>query len=133
VALTTAFGHWKGLGASPFRAYADVQMFGPAGVNSSIIQCLVDTGSDYTILPLAIASSIGIQTTGTPIVPVTFRTAGGVQYTLPLHPAVDIRVEGYRIQVPVVFSPAAFSPIVGRQELLAAFDLGFDTGQWYWD
>jgi predicted aspartyl protease len=115
-----------------YRAYADVVVMNSAGARkSSTIQCLVDTGSDYTILPMSIATAVGITPTGPPI---TFRTANGASYTLPSHPSVDLIVEGYHITVFVVFSSAAaFTPILGRLELVTAFDIGLDTTNWYWD
>lgn len=115
-----------------YRAYADVVMTNPAGTKkSSILQCLVDTGSDYTILPMSIAKVIGVTPWGPPI---KFRTAGGVSYTLPSHPSVDLIVEGYAIKVQVAFSSAAgFTPILGRLEMVEAFDVGLDTINWYFD
>ena len=115
-----------------FRAYADVVMSNPAGGGTSpTVQCLVDTGADYTILPLSLATAIGIMPTG-PLV--AFRTAAGTAFALPSHPAVSLIVEGYAITVPVAFpAAAAFAPILGRLELVAAFDVGFDVTSWYWD
>lgn len=114
-----------------YRAYADVVVTNATGtVNSSIIQCLVDTGSDYTVLPLSAATAVGIVPSG-PWVP--FRTAGGATYRLQSHLGVLLVVEGYAITVQVAFSTArGFSPILGRLELAAAFDTGFDTSNWYW-
>ena len=115
-----------------YRAYADVVVTDPTGMTrSSTIQCLVDTGSDYTVLPMSMATAVGIVPSG---LPVTFRTAAGVSYSLPSHPTVDLIVEGYRINTPVAFSTAAsFIPILGRLEAVAAFDIGFDVANWYWD
>lgn len=115
-----------------YRAYADVVMLHPAGgAASPTIQCLVDTGADYTILPLGLAAAVGIVPTG-PLV--AFRTAAGTLFALPSHPSVNLTVEGYAITVPVAFSAApAFAPLLGRLELVAAFDAGFDVTSWYWD
>ena len=98
---------------------------------SSTIQCLVDTVG-LAVLPMSMATAVGIVPS--PGLPITFRTAAGVSYSLPSHPAVDLIVEGYRISVPVAFSTAAsFIPILGRLEAVAAFDIGFDVTNWYWD
>lgn len=115
-----------------YRAYADIVLTDPAGVTrSSTIQCLVDTGSDYTVLPMSMATAVGIVPSG-PLI--TFRTAAGVSYSLPSHPRVDLIIEGYAIRVPIAFSTAAsFIPILGRIEAVAAFDIGFDVANWYWD
>jgi len=45
---------------------------------------------------------------------------------------VSLVVEGYAIQVPVAFSPArSFTTILGRLELVEAFDVAFDTEHRY--
>lgn len=113
------------------RAYADVRLTTANGtVKSSTLQCLVDTGSDYTVLPLSAATSVGIVPSGPWV---TFRTAGGANYRLRSHLGVNLEVEGYAIVAQVIFSQAtAFTPILGRLELVAAFDAGFDTSNWYW-
>jgi hypothetical protein len=71
------FAHNKALStARKHRAYADVVIINPVSARrSATLQCLVDTGSDYTILPLSAASQLGITASGPPV---TFRTAGGV-------------------------------------------------------
>lgn len=113
------------------RAYADVIVTDPAGANSSsVLQCLVDTGSDYTVLPISAAHAAGIIPAGRPV---NFRTAGGQTYQLPSHPTTDLIIEGYSVNALVAFSTStAFSPILGRLELVAAFDAAFDTAHWHW-
>ena len=115
-----------------YRAYADVYLTNPVtGVKSPTFQCLVDTGSDYTVLPMSAATAIGITPSG-PLV--TFRTVGGATHTLPSHSSSDIVIEGYLVIGPVVFSSAiSFSPIVGRLELIQAFDIGMNITDWYYD
>lgn len=126
------FAHSKPLVvARNSRAYASVVMLNPATQQqSAALQCLVDTGSDYTILPLAVAMEIGIKPAGKMI---SFRAAGGAQYKLPSHAAVDLMIEGYSLQAEIAFSHSNnFMPILGRIELVFAFDVGFDTNNWYW-
>jgi hypothetical protein len=128
----TTFAHDKALDARRnYRPYADVIVTDATGtVKSPNLKCLVDIGSDYTVLPLGAATAVGIVPSGPSV---TFRTAGGATYRLPSHLGVRLVVEGYAITVQVAFSSAmGFSPILGRLEVVAAFDVGFDTSKWYW-
>jgi hypothetical protein len=78
---------------------------------------------------MAAAAAAGLALTGD----ITFRTAGGNRYALASSANIDLKVEGKVINVPVAFSTAAgFQLILGRPQVLAAFDIGFDTEQWYW-
>jgi predicted aspartyl protease len=127
------FGNSKALDpARNYRAYADVLITDVIGVvRSPTYPCLVDTGADYTILPVSAAVAVGIIPAGPWV---TFRTAGGATYALWSHLGVRLVVEGYAITTQVAFSTApGFSPVLGRLELVAAFDTGFDTSNWYWD
>ncbi|MBX9624554.1 MAG: retropepsin-like domain-containing protein [Gemmataceae bacterium] len=116
-----------------YRAYCDVVVVN-ANANgvarkSPVYQCLVDTGSDYTILPWVAATAIGLTPSG-PVV--TIRSVGGRVYRL-MSDEVAIEIEGKLVRVPVAFSAAGgFSPILGRSQLLAAYDFGFDTSHWHW-
>lgn len=78
----------KPLTAPHWRASADVYATNSTGsVKTSVFQCLVDTGSDYTILPNHVAATIGINLATDPtIVMKSFRTAIGATYALPYHP-----------------------------------------------
>lgn len=126
------FSHQKALDtARANRAYADVRIAGPAASSLTWV-CLVDTGSDFTILPMAAAMAAGITPSGSAV---TFQTAGGARYSLPSHAPVPLIIEGYLVpNARVVFSAGqGFSPILGRGELLAAFDVGFSRTDWFWD
>jgi hypothetical protein len=128
----TTFSYSKLLSTTPSaRAYADVALTNPTYTRvSATIQCLVDTGSDYTILPMSLAGGFGIVPSGPPV---SFRTAGGVTYSLPSQPGLDLMIEGYAIKATVAFSTsAAFIPIVGCLDLVNAFDFGFDDVSWFW-
>ncbi len=129
---TTFFGHRPLSAANQFRAYAVVYLTDlTTGVRSPTFQCLVDTGSDYTILPMSAATAIGLTPSGPPV---TFRSVVGTTYTLPSYSAVGIVIQGYLTVGPVVFSTASgFSPIIGRLELIQAFDIGMDATNWYYD
>jgi hypothetical protein len=131
---TFTFPNKKALSrANNCRAYADVQATDAAGsVKSPILICLVDSGSDFTILPASAASAVGIAVSSLTQV-ASFSSPGGPRYMLPLDPSVRLVVEGYAITVPVAFSSSpSFIPILGRNEMLAAFDAGFDNTDWYW-
>jgi hypothetical protein len=116
------------------RAYADVRLVGPTRIRSSVVQCMVDTGSDYTILPLGLAGAVGIVPSGG-LVSIT--TVAGTSVSLSSHSPVDLEIEGYAISLrTVLFSPfstvGGFIPILGRPELIAAFDFGFTVTDWHW-
>src|SRR5208337_4513969 len=85
-----------------YRAYADVVVTDAAGVlKRSVLKCLVDSGSDYTVLPISAAKAVGIVPSGPKV---TFRTAGGATYKLASHANVRLVVEGYAVVVQVAFS-----------------------------
>lgn len=133
VSLTSIFpaGNNRMLDPKHLRAIADV-VISYRGKPSSTVQCLVDTGSDYTILPARVASSIGINVRAINR-RATFRGIGGRRYKLPLFTNINFEVEGYKFTSQVVFnsSPQPI-PILGRIQLLAAFDSGLDRNTWYW-
>lgn len=116
------------------RAYAFVQVRNASGAVVRRYNCLLDTGSDYTLLPAAILPLIGL----TPSSTVTFRSAGGSSYTLPYEPApptgtgVRLVIEGVRKRLGVAFYSTGFTPILGRIQALQAFDFGLDRSNWYW-
>jgi hypothetical protein len=119
--------------ATNLRPFADVVLIGPTG-SSYTIQCLVDTGSDHTILPLGLATSVGIIPSG-PLVSVA--AAGGTRVSFQSHAPADLVIEGYTIRgVTILLSPfsaiGGFTPILGRKHLINAFDFGFDTKEWHW-
>ncbi|MGX6998849.1 aspartyl protease family protein [Caballeronia sp. KNU42] len=110
------------------RPYAEVYI-NNGGTTSSRIDCLVDTGSDYTILPAAVASKIGLATIGPNI---TVGTPSGSTFTLP-SANLQITIEGFIINTQVLLTSAKkFTAIVGHHDLIKAFDIGFDITDWYW-
>ncbi|HET6387135.1 MAG TPA: hypothetical protein VFJ58_27420 [Armatimonadota bacterium] len=79
---------------------------------------------------MSAASVIGINPDGKPV---TLYFPNGASDTLRSHSQVELVIENYQLTRTVLFSEAsAFIPIIGRQELVSAFDFGFDTLNWYW-
>lgn len=111
-------------------AVAHVVVFGPAGAAGPVTHCRVDTGADLTILPLAVATAVGI----TPTIPVTFTTVTGTSVTL-MAANVTLEIDGNRPSTTrrVAFSPASVTPVIGLQDLLSATEFGFDISAWHFD
>jgi predicted aspartyl protease len=110
---------------------ADLVLIDPSGSRSSIIQCLVDTGADYTVIPTYIVLGFNVTSTS----PFSVTTAGGY-VTYNIQTGVDVEIEGFRIKTDILFDPspsAAYIPILGRVTLLSAFDFGFNINEWLYD
>lgn len=106
------------------RPYADVVLL----TNGTTHKCLVDTGADYLQLPAAVASPSVLA--GAISMPVS-TVAGTIN--LQMVKNLKVEIEGYPVVVDVLFDPTnTVMPIAGRQLLLAAFDLGFQTSSWLW-
>ena len=112
------------------RPYAAVALLHGAR-KSPTFPCLVDTGSDFIVLPTSAASLIGLPLSGTKK---TYRgVTGSASFDFEIGLQVD--VEGCVITTDVLFAPTAtvgFVPILGRVAILAAFDLGFNVSDWLW-
>ncbi len=113
------------------RPYASVSLRHPtSGKSGPKLICLVDTGSDWTVFPAALANASGVIVNGPPI---AVRTANGTAFSLLRATNVELIIQGYLIVTTIAVSQAgAFTPIVGRRDLLTAFDLGFTTTHWHW-
>ncbi len=114
------------------RPMADVVLIGPGGVRGSLYQCLVDTGADYTVLPLAMALSAGITVSGGFSTITTVAGAASFYFLT----GITLEVEGYVVPTDVYIDPspaAAYIPLLGRATLLSAFDLGFNVSDWLYD
>lgn len=111
-------------------AVAHVVVFGPTGTAGPVTHCRVDTGADLTILPMAMATAVGI----TPTISVTFTTVTGAAVTL-LAAYVTLEIDGNRPSTTrrVAFSSASATPVVGFQDLLSATEFGFDISAWHFD
>lgn len=114
------------------RRMAAVVLIGPNGARGSLYNCLVDTGADYTVLPLFMTKSTGIVITGT-LRRIT--TVAGSTWFL-FETGITLEVEGYPVVTDVFFDPspsAAHLPLLGRKTLLDTFDLGFNISEWLYD
>jgi hypothetical protein len=119
----------KALLARSSRAEAYVEVYDKMTRHIASFNCLLDTGSDYTLLPDALLPLLGIVPTST----ITFSTVSGSKTTLPFIPMVNLKVEGYSISRGVAFYSSGFIPILGRNEAISAFNFGFDENYWYYD
>lgn len=130
-AILTSFSKSKNYDPNK-RPMALVRLIGPGGTPGSTYPCLVDTGADYTVLPLFMTRSTGIVITGTrkPII-----TIGGSK-SFYFETGISLEVEGYSVITDLFFDPspsAAYLPSLGRKTLLDTFDIGFNVNEWLYD
>ena len=127
-----AFANSKPYDLIDNRPYSGLTLLHSSGApRSPTYRCLVDSGSDYIVLPISAAASVGIRLSR------MRKTLHGVTGSASFffEPALLVDVEGYRITADVLFDPspsAAFVPLLGRAAMLAAFDVGFTVVEWLW-
>jgi predicted aspartyl protease len=109
------------------RPLADVVLLGPAGRSSTFL-CLVDSGADYLQLPAAAAGMVGLALAGG--TPHPTLTASGSSVALTKLSGVQVEIEGKTVVVDVLFGPTLTPPPLGRQALLAAYEVGLNTREW---
>lgn len=110
------------------RPYADV-VLNPS-IAKVTLKCLVDTGADFLQINAADAKAAGFSL-GTAI-PHRVSTAAGI-VTLQKITGVSVTIEGSKtltVDVLVDTTNSTKTPLAGRQLLLAAFDIGFNTSEW---
>jgi len=110
------------------RPWADVEL-NPSTVHVTL-KCLVDTGADFLQINASDASAAGFSMAGA--TPLTVSTAGGTA-TLQKITGVSVKIEGsktLKVDVLVDTSNSTKPPLAGRQLLMAAFDVGFNTSEW---
>lgn len=114
------------------RAFVDVFLINPT--NSSLragpVKCLIDTGSDFTILPIQYANSINI----TPSNSTTIRSPGGTA-TYSSQPNLTLEICNLHLpNADILFSSSSgFLSILGRNDLLSTIAIGMDDHNWYWE
>jgi hypothetical protein len=126
------FANRSSLVAPGSRAYAEVFLEDPvSGQKDGPKVCLVDTGADYTILPDSMAATLGLALGGLPVVSIA--AADGSTFSLPRANGLDLVIEGYLVTADVLFCSAPkFTPLVGRRDLMNAFNFAFDDAYWYY-
>jgi predicted aspartyl protease len=108
------------------RPMGMIMIAGP--LRSRTLLALVDTGADYTHLPLELLDDVGLPL---PAQRVRMMTAGGIIYMA--RGLFDVRVEGIPVRVPINVAPRA-RPLIGRQTLFALLDTsGFTPFEWLLD
>ena len=124
---TITFTNDKKFGASN-KPIANLIIHAP--VTKLNFNALIDTGSDYIVIPHA-ALSLGWKPPPTSTIWVT-TASGKVSLTAAKH--VTVEVEGHTFSTEVVFSPAISGKgaLLGRVDLLGLFEVGMDNTQWLW-
>lgn len=111
------------------RPWADIVLLGTASTGLRF-KALADTGADYIVLPKptdAQLRQLGLQLSGAYQ---QIRTAGGLAVVTFLR-NMRVAVEEKEVIVDVMFHPNLMSPpLLGRQALLAAFDVAFCCEKW---
>lgn len=87
----------------------------------TILDCLVDSGATYSILPAPFLEELGIR----PLTEETFMVATGEQKTWPIG-GVELQLDGRRGWSMVVFGPSGTPPVLGAHGL-EALRLGVDA------
>jgi hypothetical protein len=86
---------------------------------------------DYSLLPESAYTSLGLALSGRSR---PYRTPPG-STSLPFESGVTLDVQGCRITADVLLQPwpsAGFLPLLGRPELLALTEIGFNVTDWLW-
>lgn len=127
----SAFANSKPFDPSDHRAYARVRIKNPASnaISPGLI-CLVDTGSDWTVLPAPFVQAMGLVANGPPV---SVQTMSGRTEVLARLQNVPLLIEKFVITTEIAISFGTAVPIVGRYDLLSSFDIAFDSTHWYWE
>ena len=129
--ITVDFLFHKPFDLKDRRPYLDVVLLSDSGGRSDGYKSLVDTGSDFVILPMTAAMTAGITLSGNTT---DLRLATG-KAVLPIEKDLNLSIAGWKIQADVLFETSNdpnFIPIVGRAALLTAFDIGFQSTLCLW-
>jgi predicted aspartyl protease len=113
------------------RPHATVQLLnGGLRTTFSFGNCLVDTGADHTVLPVAAAVAVGI------VLPPSLTTIGtmGGPASFYAVPNCTVEIEAIVVSgITVLFDSSGRAPtVVGRDVLMALSEFGFNTYEWLW-
>ncbi len=122
------------------RPYADV-ILSPGHKSACVDVCLVDTGADFLMLPVAAGQRVGLLPSGTlptsssgwQRLGITTRSVLGVGGSLvcPFVTGVTVEIEGHRVPgVDVLFDLNNRSELAGRQLIQLAFRFGLTRTEW---
>ena len=122
---TVHYTNHKSFGSS-HKPIANVELHTPTGTVN--FNALIDTGADYTVFPDSYLSMWPKMPTST--IPVR-SVSGSAVYTIIYGQLIT--VEGFKLKADVLFSPTlAKGALLGRVDLLTAFQVGLDSSQWLW-
>lgn len=114
------------------RAYFKVRLFGSSGNASSRAVAQLDTGADYTILPVVLARQLGYQPNN--LQQQSVQLANGSTATFWLLRQVSLGVDGHRSQpLDVLLAPAGSPILLAARDLLKVTEFGLDPTDVHFD
>jgi predicted aspartyl protease len=112
-------------GTYRYRPFEEVTIHGPMG--SKRLWCLVDTGADRLQVHTSVAKRLGINLTRGKIKDV--QLAGGGTSRVTQVAGINVEIEGQTYVADCLFGSNK-TPILGRETILSAIDIGFDAKGW---
>jgi Aspartyl protease len=114
------------------HAFLEVFLFGPSGLQSTLIAALLDTGAAFTMVRESVARQVGYVTSQLPTIQI--RLANGVQTTLPVIRNAPLEIEGHAVRVPrILLGNDNTVPLLSPGNMLLASEFGFDATAIYFD
>jgi predicted aspartyl protease len=107
------------------RPFEEITIHGPMG--SKRLWCLVDTGADRLQVPTSVAKLIGVNLTRGQSKDV--QLAGGGTSRVTEVAGINVEIEGQTYVADCLFGSNK-TPILGRETILSAIDIGFDVNGW---
>lgn len=90
------------------------------------VTMIVDTGADYTLLPLFLAKELGVELTKDCRIVVT-QGVGGTSKVYLLKSRIDVRIGELQRRIPLGFLNSDYiPPLLGRQEFFETFKVVFE-------
>ena len=100
-----------------FRPFIEVQLYAGNKREWILVEMLVDTGADYTMLPMRYAGILGIDLNMDCKAKITSGIGG--KETMHMHGSLDIRIGAWQKKIPVGFlSRNDVPPLLGRLKCL---------------